>query len=122
MKMYVVGGGHKQVFTDMGFKVVDNPLKADIFQFMGGEDVSPELYNEPNTHSYSNIHRDIEEMGYLTLAIKFGKPCVGICRGGQFLNVMCGGKMIQDISGHAIRGTHTINIFSDGMNIIDMIE
>ncbi|MHA2066538.1 MAG: gamma-glutamyl-gamma-aminobutyrate hydrolase family protein [Candidatus Thorarchaeota archaeon] len=31
----------------------------------------------------------------------------GICRGGQFLNVMCGGKMWQHIDGHAIHGTHS---------------
>lgn len=30
----------------------------------------------------------------------------GICRGGQFLNVMNGGKMWQHVSGHAIGGTH----------------
>jgi gamma-glutamyl-gamma-aminobutyrate hydrolase PuuD len=33
-------------------------------------------------------------------------PMIGICRGGQFLNVMCGGKMWQDVDKHAIRGTH----------------
>jgi hypothetical protein len=31
---------------------------------------------------------------------------VGICRGGQFLNVMNGGDMWQDVDGHGLAGTH----------------
>ncbi len=100
IKMFIVGGGCEDAFTQMGFNVVDDPLEADMFQFMGGEDVSPELYGEKNTHSYNNLSRDIKEMGYFQLARMLGRPCAGICRGGQFLNVMCGGKMKQDIGGH----------------------
>lgn len=100
IKMFIVGGGCEDAFTQMGFDVIDDPLKADVFQFMGGEDVSPELYGEKNTHSYNNLSRDIKEMGYFQLAKMLGRPCAGICRGGQFLNVMCGGKMKQDVGGH----------------------
>lgn len=30
----------------------------------------------------------------------------GICRGGQFLNVMCGGKLYQHVNNHGLMGTH----------------
>jgi carbamoylphosphate synthase small subunit len=38
-----------------------------------------------------------------------GKPMAGICRGGQFLNVMCGGKLWQHADNHATNGTHQIS-------------
>lgn len=110
MKIYVVGGGCKGPLTQMGFTVVNDPYQADLFQFMGGEDVSPELYGQVNTNSYNNFSRDINEMGWYQLAKLFHKPCVGICRGGQFLNVMSGGRMIQDVNGHTQKHIlHTID-------------
>lgn len=99
-RMFIVGRDNNAAFEYMGFKVVNNPFDADILQFMGGEDVTPELYGEKNTNSYNNFDRDINEMGWFHYAQMQKLPCVGICRGGQFLNVMCGGKMIQDVSGH----------------------
>src|SRR3546814_3238996 len=42
--------------------------------------------------------------GYFAIARRMHKPMAGICRGGQFLNVMCGGSMIQHVEGHAIHG------------------
>jgi len=41
---------------------------------------------------------------------------VGICRGSQFLTVMSGGRLFQDVSGHAIMGTHLIK-FKDGSSL-----
>lgn len=98
--MFIVGGGAEGAFTLMGFQIVKDPFKAELFQFMGGEDVTPELYGEKNTNSFNRFSRDVEEMGWFHLAQRMGIPCVGICRGGQFLNVMCGGKMKQDVPGH----------------------
>src|SRR5574337_1223462 len=124
MKVFIINGNYQyqSMFVKAGWDITDDFFKANLIQFTGGEDVTPEIYGKTNTNSYNNFNRDLIEAGYFALAIRCNKPMAGICRGGQFLNVMCGGKMIQDISGHAIRGTHTINIFSDGMNIIDMIE
>lgn len=101
-KVHIVGGGRDFVkfYEDHGFSITPNPFEADLFQFTGGEDVTPEIYNETNTHSHNNLGRDLEEMGYFHLAKRLNKPMVGVCRGGQFLNVMCGGQMIQHVHGH----------------------
>ena len=67
----------------------DNIINADLVLFAGGEDVDPSLYNEkPHTTTYSNINRDISEKKIYQKAKYLGIPCIGICRGNQFLCVM----------------------------------
>ena len=80
----------------------------DAVCFVGGEDISPELYNaEKHPKTYNNPYRDkIEKEIYLSIPQE--RPKIGICRGGQFLNVMNGGSMIQDIKGHT-NTTHWID-------------
>src|SRR5690606_36449796 len=73
----------------------------DLICFTGGADVSAELYGEENTYSFCDPERDEEERIIYDMALAHGIPMVGICRGGQFLNVMNGGKMIQHIEGHS---------------------
>ncbi|MGL5564846.1 MAG: gamma-glutamyl-gamma-aminobutyrate hydrolase family protein [Plesiomonas sp.] len=111
-KVYVVGGGMAvcQAFLNAGFKLIDTIKGADLVCFTGGEDVSPELYGEKNVKSYVSQHRDMREMWDFQVARANGVPCVGICRGGQFLNVMSGGRMWQDVDNHGIsgHGTHEI--------------
>ena len=34
--------------------------------------------------------------------------CVGVCRGSQFLCVMNGGLLVQDVGYHGVFGTHAI--------------
>lgn len=101
-KVFVVGGSREwfEWFIEHGYNVVHNIFDADLVQFTGGEDVTPAIYGEKNTHSYNNVNRDLLEAGYFALARRLNKPMVGICRGGQFLNVMCGGHMIQHVKGH----------------------
>lgn len=110
MKVYIVGGNsaYTKMFIDRGWQGVCHPIDADLIQFTGGEDVTPEIYGEKNTHSHNDFNRDLKEAGYFALAQRMGKPMAGICRGGQFLNVMCGGKMIQHVEGHATGKNHTI--------------
>ena len=78
---------------------------ADVVFFPGGADVTPSLYGEkklPCTHN--NIERDFREVElYSSMDTRI--PRVGICRGAQFLNVMAGGKLFQDVNNHAC-GTH----------------
>ena len=80
--------------------------EADLLCFTGGADVSPELYGEENVGSYCSPERDKYEEQVFDWAYANDVPMVGICRGGQFLNVMNGGKMWQDVDNHAISGTH----------------
>jgi gamma-glutamyl-gamma-aminobutyrate hydrolase PuuD len=48
------------------------------------------------------------------MALEQKIPMAGICRGGQFLNVMCGGKMWQNVDHHAIGGTHGVRNTATG--------
>ncbi len=105
-KVYIVGGDHliEQMYLRNGWEVVSNEADADLLQFTGGEDVSPSLYREekhPATHM-NPARDDYESHVYHQNAGKV--PMVGICRGGQFLNVMSGGRMWQHVNKHG--GTH----------------
>lgn len=100
--------GYSDMFEDHGWEKADYLTEADIIVFTGGEDVDPALYghdNHPSTHF--NKERDRKEKVFFDMALIEGTPMVGICRGGQFLNVMNGGEMYQDVNGHAIIGTHS---------------
>lgn len=109
MKVYIVSPSHDYVsmFESLGWEVVQDIKDCDVVQFTGGADVSPELYgHSKHPSTYSDCIRDkYESDGYL-IAKGLGKPCLGICRGGQFLNVMNGGTMWQDVDGHAIGEMH----------------
>jgi putative glutamine amidotransferase len=85
----------------LAFKL--NPEKFKLVQFTGGEDVSPELYGDTSPINYCMSGpglRDKEETRIFNIATKHNIPMVGICRGIQFLNVMCGGKLIHHLDGH----------------------
>lgn len=104
-KVFVVGGDRSTVslFTSRGYANVSNAGSADLICFTGGADVSPSLYEHPrHQFTYSDWQRDEREMAIFEAAIAKGTPMVGICRGGQFLNVMHGGKMYQDVTGHTM--------------------
>ena len=107
-KVYVVGGGYayERMFKQAGFELSHSMQEADLLCFTGGADVSPELYGEGNVSSYCSPERDKYEEKVFDWAYEHDVPMVGICRGGQFLNVMNGGKMWQDVDNHAISGTH----------------
>ncbi len=108
-KVYIVNGSsaYRTMFEKEGWTITDKLAEADLIQFTGGEDVSPYLYSEANHPRTGNsINRDLHEKVQYDLAQEFGIACAGICRGGQFLNVMNGGKMYQDVDGHALSGGH----------------
>lgn len=111
MRVYIVGiaSAYGTMFVNAGWEVVDNIEGADLVQFTGGSDVSPTLYGEA-THPRTHTHpaRDEQEAKIFDKCIELGKPMAGICRGGQFLNVMSGGTMVQDVQGHAITGGHEV--------------
>lgn len=106
-------GQYVQMFADRGWVVTTNKDmldQVDLVCFTGGEDVSPHLYGEklhPTTHS--SILRDAYEKSVFEQAVSLEIPCVGICRGGQFLNVMNGGKMYQHVSEHVMDHEITVH-------------
>lgn len=120
-KVFIVkgNGSYHRMFADRGWMVVTDLALADLIQFTGGEDVSPELYNQKkHPRTFSNPYRDRHELILFNIAKTRKIPMTGICRGAQFLNVMNGGSLWQDVDGHAITGTHeALDIAIDGRTI-----
>ena len=109
LKYHVVGGDFAvdRIFAKHAEKA-KGVQHADIVVFTGGADVSPYLYNDkvhPKTHC--TPRRDEIEFGFFRAAKD--KLKVGICRGGQLLNVLNGGWMWQDVDNHALSGTHMLS-------------
>ena len=108
-KVLIVGGQDPYIynmFLKNGWEVTYNELDSDVdlIQFTGGADVDPSYYKEQkHPATFSDPKRDARESN---LYHEFnGKlPMAGICRGGQFLNVMNGGQMWQHVNNHT--GTH----------------
>lgn len=84
----------------------------DFLIFWGGTDVNPRLYNQRNVYSdkHPDVVRDQIESNLFREARERGIPMLGICRGSQFLCVMSGGELYQDI-GHDHLGNHMINTY-----------
>lgn len=113
MKVHIVGYNLdiQNMWQNRGgnIHVVSNIKDADVIQFIGGPDVNPQLYGEPVMREHTNFSgpsddRDIK-------AWNDSRPDqfrVGICRGGQFLNVMSGGALWQHVEGHRLIDTHPI--------------
>ena len=110
---------YETMYLERGFKIVDKLELADLVQFTGGSDVTPALYGEEaHLHTHSNKARDDCEMLLYAAALRMEKPMVGICRGGQFLNVMNGGKMNQHINGHCNSHDITYEDIQGGMQFV----
>lgn len=65
----------------------------------GGGDVAPGLYGQAAHPATANVDevRDATEKRATEIALARGLPVLAICRGIQFLNVVLGGTLIQDI-------------------------
>lgn len=85
--------------------------QPDFLMFTGGADISPHLYGEENIASWPNEARDAYEIEVYNEFPDAKK--LGICRGMQLLNVLNGGKMNQNISGHG-GGRHLITDLRSG--------
>lgn len=68
----------------------------------GGGDVDPTLYGATPISQINGVdaQRDRTEVILARWALTEGKPLLGICRGLQLLNVVCGGALYQDVSEH----------------------
>jgi len=66
----------------------------------GGQDVHPIFYKEEPHEKLGYIDSEIDEyqIKIIKIALEKKKPILGICRGHQLLNVVCGGTLYQDLS------------------------
>lgn len=109
MNKVYVNGNAKYYASWLPLKLVDTIEEADLVMFTGGEDVNPALYGEnPHYTTSFSTYRDDQDIKCFNRAVELGKPMLGICRGSQFLTVMNGGKLIQNVTNHGIGGGHTI--------------
>lgn len=99
----------RELMAEAGWKcTTDFADSFDAMLFTGGEDVTPFLYGEKKHRTtFNNMFRDLREIGYVR-DVDYTFPKVGICRGGQFLNVMSGGGMYQHVTDHT--GMHKMKI------------
>ena len=82
---------------------IDSLMRGiDAVVFLGGDDISPTLFREPQPwHGIAgdecDATRDVSE--YLTMAYCLDNdiPVLGLCRGMQMLAVVSGATMIQDL-------------------------
>ena len=108
-RIYIINGdpNYDKLWQWAGWSVVSDIHDADAVQFTGGADVDPILYGQ---HSHlstrTNPDRDRKEIIKYRQAKKLGLPCFGICRGSQFIHVMNGGFLYQDVSDHL--GNHDV--------------
>lgn len=106
LDIYVEGDEYEQrnfapFFALAGCKKALTPEKADLVVFTGGPDVNPILYDEA-AHSTTDFDakRDESDIKLYEYCIMAGVPMLGVCRGAQFLWVMSGGKLYQDVDNH----------------------
>ena len=105
------------MFNKRGHEVVQDLKDADLVQFTGGADVHPSLYGqEEHPRTYADQMRDDDDILAFTRANRWCIPVAGICRGGQFLNVMNGGSMHQHVDGHTAGRGHIMHT-TDGREI-----
>ncbi len=101
----------QQMFNLMGWQRTSDVSEADLVVFPGGADVNPFLYGEKR-HPTTQIDyfSDMEDLKCLKQCSD-KQPKVGICRGGQFLNVMVGnGSLYQHVTHHAIATLHEMRL------------
>jgi Peptidase C26 len=125
MTYHVVSNDHqiqRMMKTMASFKGENVPPRADVIIFPGGADINPTLYGDvrhPTTGGDERRDKMFFDLWSSVAGLKSLK--VGICGGGQFLNVMYGGRMYQDVDNHAIHGSHEIfyRTHKDGLPIED---
>ena len=74
--------------------------KLDGLVITGGNfDIDPQLYSETSNGSRNIKNKRTRfEINMFKKFLETSKPILGICGGGQLMNVACGGDLIQDIN------------------------
>ncbi|MGW6918706.1 gamma-glutamyl-gamma-aminobutyrate hydrolase family protein [Kitasatospora sp. NPDC054939] len=73
--------------------------RLDALVIAGGPDMDPAYYGQP-PHPRTEAdarERDVWEVALTRAALAAGMPLLGICRGMQLLNVVCGGTLVQHL-------------------------
>ena len=114
----IINGGvaYQKMFLKKGWNVTEDFDEADLIQFCGGSDISPEIYGA-SLHKTMHIHqaRDTVEIELFHIAYAKGIPMAGICRGSQFLHAMSGEQLWQHVDNHC--GNHVIKAIGGLMDI-----
>lgn len=94
-----------QFMARSGCKRAPSLEEADLVVFTGGADVDSRLYGE-EAHKTTRFipQRDTDDITAYMKCVDLGIPMFGVCRGAQFIHVMNGGKLYQDVDGH--EGAH----------------
>lgn len=118
-----------------GIPILLPPLQPDLAILLervdgviltGGGDIEPACYggvNHPTIYGQDS-DRDAAELSLATQLLKAEKPVLGICRGLEILNVVCGGDLIPhipDVFGETVLhrverltpSQHSVEIFAD---------
>ncbi len=98
----IVAAGGLPLVLPVHIKPEDAPAllqRCDGILFSGGVDVDPLRYGEEVLTGCQAIdeERDAAEEAYFDAARQMHMPIMGICRGHQVINVLCGGDLYQDI-------------------------
>lgn len=112
-------GMFAELFARARCKKALRPEDADIVVFGGGPDVDPVFYGEtPHPSCHIAPERDQADLALYKKCLDLGIPMVGVCRGAQFLHVMNGGKLFQDVNHHY--GEHSMWDIRDKINVPDV--
>jgi putative glutamine amidotransferase len=80
----------------------------DALVLCGGDDVDARRWGEENHPTVQLVppERDAYEIAFVQAAVAVGAPLLGVCRGGQILNVALGGTLVQHVPDLPAIGTH----------------
>ncbi|HXF60399.1 MAG TPA: gamma-glutamyl-gamma-aminobutyrate hydrolase family protein [Caldilineaceae bacterium] len=112
LSLYIMNQTYVRTLENLGALPVLIPLqmseatlrgifaRLDGLLLPGGEDLDPSWYHEP-PHAQlggTDKERDRTELLLTGWALEHGMPLLGVCRGIQVMNVVCGGTLYQDLS------------------------
>lgn len=111
LPLYIMNQTYVRVLEQLGALPVMIPLEMSeetlhgIFERLdglflpGGEDVDPSYYGADRHPQLgaTDKERDRTELLLTRWSLEAGMPFLGVCRGVQILNVVCGGTLIQDL-------------------------
>ncbi|MEZ4867108.1 MAG: gamma-glutamyl-gamma-aminobutyrate hydrolase family protein [Caldilineaceae bacterium] len=111
LPLYIMNQTYIRVLETLGALPVMIPLqmseatlhgifgRLDGLFLPGGEDINPACYGAAQHPQLgaTDVERDRTELLLTRWAIEAGMPVLGVCRGIQVINVVCGGTLVQDL-------------------------